>query len=71
MSEIPWDGGQDLGPALQLEGNELAAFALTDQPSAYAFVRRTLVRFEYHGLLKPDKGPAGDPHVNQPSAECS
>ncbi len=39
-----------------LEGNEPADFELTDQPSAYAFVRRTLVRFEYHGLRKPDKG---------------
>ena len=33
-----------------------ADFELTDRGSAYAFVRRTLVRFEYHGLGKPDKG---------------
>ena len=39
-----------------LEGNEPADFEPTDRGSAYAFVRRTLVRFEYHGLRKPDKG---------------
>ena len=39
-----------------LEGNEAADFQLTRRDSAYAFVRRTLVRFEYHGLRKPDKG---------------
>jgi len=38
-----------------LEGNEPADFELTDRTSAYAFVRRTLVRFEYHGLGRPDK----------------
>ena len=38
-----------------LEGNEPADFELTDRTSAYAFVRRALVRFEYHGLRKPDK----------------
>ena len=38
-----------------VEGNEPADFELTDRGSAYAFVRRTLVRFEYHGLGKPDK----------------
>ena len=38
-----------------LEGNEPADFALTDRTSAYGFVRRALVRFEYHGLRKPDK----------------
>ena len=38
-----------------LDGNEPADFELTDRTSAYAFVRRTLVRFEYHGLRKPDK----------------
>ena len=39
-----------------LEGNQPADFELTDRTSAYALVRRTLVRFEYHGLRKPDKG---------------
>ena len=39
-----------------LDGNQPADFELTDRTSAYAFVRRTLVRFEYHGLRKPDKG---------------
>ncbi len=38
-----------------LEGNEPADFELTDRTSPYAFVRRTLVRFEYHGLGRPDK----------------
>lgn len=39
-----------------LEGNQAADFELTDRASAYALLRRTLVRFEYHGLRKPDKG---------------
>ena len=39
-----------------LDGSQPADFKLTDRTSAYAFVRRTLVRFEYHGLRKPDKG---------------
>ena len=39
-----------------MDGNQPADFELTDRTSAYAFVRRTLVRFEYHGLRKPDKG---------------
>ena len=39
-----------------LDGNEPADFELADRTSAYAFVRRTLVRFEYHGLGRPDKG---------------
>ena len=39
-----------------LDGNQPADFELADRTSAYAFVRRTLVRFEYHGLNKPDKG---------------
>ena len=38
-----------------LDGNEAADFELTDRTSAYAFVRRTLVRFEYHGPGRPDK----------------
>ena len=39
-----------------VEGNEPADFELADCGSGYAFIRRTLVRFEYHGLRKPDKG---------------
>ena len=40
-----------------LEGNEAADFHLADRDSGYAFVRRTLVRFQYHhGLGRPDKG---------------
>ena len=39
-----------------VEGSEPADFQITDRTSAYVFVRRTLVRFEYHGLGKPDKG---------------
>ena len=39
-----------------LEGNEAADFQPTHRDSAYALVRRTLVRFEYHGLGKPAKG---------------
>ena len=39
-----------------LEGNEAADFQPTRRDSAYALVRRILVRFEYHGLRKPDKG---------------
>ena len=39
-----------------VEGNEPVDFGLTDRTSAYAFVRRTLVRFRYHGLKRDDKG---------------
>ena len=39
-----------------VEGNEPADFEFTDRTSAYAVIRRTLVRFEYHTLRKPDKG---------------
>ena len=39
-----------------LEGNEAADFQPTRRDSVYALVRRTLVRFEYHGLRKLDKG---------------
>ena len=35
-----------------VEGNEPVDFGLTDRTSAYAFVRRTLVRFRYHGLKR-------------------
>ena len=39
-----------------VEGNEPADFEFTDRTSAYAVIRRTLVRFEYRTLRKPDKG---------------
>ena len=39
-----------------VEGNEPADFEFTDRTTAYAVIRRTLVRFEYHTLRKPDKG---------------
>ncbi len=39
-----------------VEGNEPADFEFTDRTSAYAVIRRTLVRFEYHTLRKADKG---------------
>ena len=39
-----------------LDGSEPADFELADRTTAYAFVRRTLVRFGYHGLAKPDRG---------------
>ena len=38
-----------------LEGNEPADFEFTDRTSAYALVRRTLVRLEYHGLGRAGK----------------
>ena len=39
-----------------LDGNEPVDFELSNRTSAYAFVCRTLVHFEYHSLSKPDKG---------------
>ena len=39
-----------------VEGSEAVDFGFTARTSAYAFVRRTLVGFEYHALRKPDKG---------------
>ena len=38
------------------DGSQPADFKLTDRTSAYAFVRRTLVRFEYHGPGSPTRG---------------
>ena len=40
-----------------LEGNEAADFQPTHRDSAYALVRRTLVRFEYHGPREAGQGP--------------
>lgn len=37
-----------------LEGSEAAEVEPADRTSAYAFVRRTLVRVEYHGLRKSE-----------------
>ena len=39
-----------------LAGNEPVDSELTDRGFTYALVRRTLARFEHHGLRKPDKG---------------
>ena len=38
------------------EGNEPVDFALADRASAYEFIRRTLVQFDYAALGKADKG---------------
>ena len=38
------------------EGNEAVDFALADRASAYEFIRRTLVQFDYAALGKADKG---------------
>ena len=37
------------------EGNEPVDFALADRASAYEFIRRTLVQFDYAALGKADK----------------
>jgi len=39
-----------------LSGSEAVDIVLEDRRSAYRFVRRTLVRFRYHRLRRPDKG---------------
>ena len=38
------------------EGNEPVDFAVADRASAYDFIRRTLVQFDYSALSKADKG---------------
>ena len=38
------------------EGNEPVDFTLADRASAYEFIRRTLVQFDYSALGKADKG---------------
>ena len=38
------------------DGNEPVDFALADRASAYDFIRRTLVQFDYSALGKADKG---------------
>ena len=39
-----------------LDGSEPADFRFAGRDSAYDFVRRTLVRFEFHGLKRDEKG---------------
>ena len=39
-----------------VEGNEPVDFALADRASAYEFIRRTVVQFDYEALGKADKG---------------
>ena len=38
------------------EGTEPVDFAFADRASAFDFIRRTLVQFDYSALGKPDKG---------------
>ena len=51
-----------------VEGNEPADFEFTDRTSAYAVIRRTLVRFEYHTLRRPDKGLCGGSSRRRPAS---
>ena len=39
-----------------VEGNEPVDFAVAERVSAYEFIRRTLVEFDYTALGKADKG---------------
>jgi len=39
-----------------LEGTQSVKFSLNTQSERYDFIRRTLIRFAYHSLSKPDKG---------------
>ena len=39
-----------------IDGNQRVDFHIADRESAYDFIRRTLVRFHYLGLSKPDRG---------------
>ena len=39
-----------------LDGSEPTDFRFAGRDSAYDFVRRTLVRFEFHGLKRDEKG---------------
>ena len=38
-----------------VEGSAAVEYRCTDRESAYGFVRRTLVKFGYHGLGKGEK----------------
>ncbi len=39
-----------------LDGTQEVEFSLRTQSERYDFIRRTLIRFAYHTLSKPDKG---------------
>ena len=39
-----------------LDGTRTVEFSLHTQSERYAFVHRSLIRFDYHTLTKPDKG---------------
>ena len=39
-----------------IDGNDRLDYQFTDREAAYEFIRRTLVRFDYPTLSKPDKG---------------
>jgi transposase InsO family protein len=39
-----------------LEGTQSVKFSLNTRSERYDFIRRTLIRFAYHSLSKPDKG---------------
>ena len=42
-----------------IDGNDRLDYQFTDRQAAYEFIRRTLVRFDYPTLSKPDKGIIG------------
>ena len=42
-----------------IDGNHRLDYQFTDREAAYEFIRRTLVRFDYPTLSKPDKGVIG------------
>ena len=42
-----------------IDGNDRLDYQFTDREAAYEFIRRTLVRFNYPTLSKPDKGVIG------------
>jgi len=39
-----------------LDGTQTVEFSLHSKTERYDFVRRSLIRFAYHTLSKPDKG---------------
>ena len=42
-----------------IDGNDRLDYQFTDREAAYEFIRRTLVRFDYPTMSKPDKGIIG------------
>ena len=42
-----------------IDGNDRLDYQFTDREAVYEFIRRTLVRFDYPTLSKPDKGVIG------------